>query len=164
MYQDNGSGGYRWGYQINGAEPHLEWFKLGLDETMQRDRSSLATKYPVSTRLPMQRYGYEISPAKLTTDYLRALYEHVKYILTQTVVESALKGSGREYIITVPAVWSRMAQDLTISCAVNAGLGPRGKLHIVSEPEAAVIYAFKEMNSCGLQQNDTFVVVDAGGG
>lgn len=104
------------------------------------------------------------SPTKLATDYLTALRDHAEYMLQTFLTEMALKRTPREYVISVPAVWTDMARHLTTTCAVNAGMGPAGKLHIVSEPEAAAMYAFKEMNSCGLDEGDTFVVCDAGGG
>ena len=126
---------------------------------------ALQKKYPASTQLPMQSSSeYVPSPAKLATDYLAAMHRHAEYMLLQTVTEAALRRTPREYVITVPAVWSEMARDLTSTCAVDAGMGPRGRLHIVSEPEAAAMYAFKEMNLCGLDKRDTFVVCDAGGG
>ena len=84
-------------------------------------------------------------------------------MLVETVREAALRRTLREYIITVPAIWSEAARDLTITCAVDAGMGDREKLHVISEPEAAALYAFKE-NSCGLKEEDTFMVCDAGGG
>lgn len=131
---------------------------------MQRDRSSLARKYPGSTRLPLEQAGYEISAAKLATDYLRALYYHVEAMLLRTVTEAALRRMPREYIITVPAVWTDAARELTSNCAVGAGMGPKDKLHVISEPEAAAMYAFKEMKSWALDVNDTFILCDCGGG
>ena len=81
--------------------------------------------------------------------------------------ERVLRTTKREYIITVPAVWSDKAKELTAECAVDAGMGPRDRLHIVSEPEAAAIYAFSrfnEINAGSLKIGDTFVLCDAGGG
>ena len=66
--------------------------------------------------------------------------------------------------ITVPAVWSDMAQSKTRSCAEKAGMGSGTNLHIISEPEAAAIYSLDAMDPHGLKVDDTFVVCDAGGG
>lgn len=104
------------------------------------------------------------SPTRLATDYLTALRDHAERMLQASLTEKALKKTPREYVISVPAVWTDKARDLTTICAVNAGMRPAGKLHIVSEPEAAAMYAFKEMSSCGLDEGDTFMVCDAGGG
>lgn len=162
------AGGYRWGYQIKNQEKRYEWFKLGLDPSMQRDDSSLARKYPGNKQLPIQLLSRgEITPQKLTTDYLKALRDHAERMLLRNVLETVLQRTPREYVITVPAVWTEKARDLTAKCAVDAGMGSEDKLHIVSEPEAAAMYAiskFKEINTGGLESGDTFVLCDAGGG
>ena len=131
---------------------------------MQRDGSGLARKYPALTRTQQASGGFFKSPAELSADYLTKLREHVEYMLSQTLTAVAFRRTLREYIITVPAVWSDRARDLTSSCAVEAGMGTREKLHIISEPEAAAMHAFKAMTTSGLIERDTFVLCDAGGG
>ena len=66
--------------------------------------------------------------------------------------------------ITVPAVWSDMAQAKTRNCAEAAGMGAGAALHIISEPEAAALFALSAMDRHGLQIGETFVLCDAGGG
>ena len=66
--------------------------------------------------------------------------------------------------ITVPAVWSDTAQAKTRACADAAGMGVGASLHIISEPEAAALYALKALNTHGLKIGDTFMLCDAGGG
>ena len=130
---------------------------------MQKDGSGLARRYPALT--PTQASGgFFKSPKELSTDYLTKLREHAEYMLSQTLTAVAFKRTLREYIITVPAVWSDRARDLTASCAIQAGMGNRDTLHITSEPEAAAMYAFKMKSTGGLAARDTFVLCDAGGG
>ena len=62
----------------------------------------------------------------------------------------------------MPAVWSDSAQAKTRACAERAGMG-KG-LQIISEPEAAAIYALHAMDPHSIQVGDTFVLCDAGGG
>ena len=66
--------------------------------------------------------------------------------------------------ITVPAVWSDMAQAKTRACAEAAGMGKGTALHIISEPEAAALYALDAMDPHNLKVGNTFVLCDAGGG
>ncbi len=66
--------------------------------------------------------------------------------------------------ITVPAVWSDDAQAKTLACAEKAGMGAGSSLHIVSEPEAAAIYALDMMDPHNIKKGDTFVLCDVGGG
>lgn len=70
-----------------------------------------------------------------------------------------------EYIITVPAVWPEAAQNTTRRCAENAGMASTRPVQIITEPEAAGIYALEHMSQeIGLSEGDTFVICDAGGG
>ena len=155
---------YRWGYQIENLEERYEWFKLDLDPSMQKDDSGLARRFPALTRSQQATGGLYKSAEELSTDYLTKLREHAEYMLSQTLIDVAFRRTLKEYIITVPAVWSDRARDLTSSCAIAAGMGTRDNLHIISEPEAAAMYAFKSMNARGLSERDTFVLCDAGGG
>ena len=100
----------------------------------------------------------------MTTDFLTALRKHVEGVLRHKLPDSALHSTPLEYIITVPAVWSDMAQSKTRACAEKAGMGSGAALHIISEPEAAAIYALDAMDPHGLEIGDTFVLCDAGGG
>ena len=53
--------------------------------------------------------------------------------------------SANQFLST-PAVWSDAAQSKTRKCAEKAGMGSGEKLQIVSEPEAAAVYALDAMD------------------
>lgn len=150
----------KWGYQIGDEDKRYEWFKLELDphHGRERGRSNLAEEYPSTTALPS---GSGVSTETLVIDYLTALRKHVQYVLDKKYTKAVMK-IPINYIITVPAVWSPMAQAKTRSCAESAGMGRGDSLHIISEPEAAAVYALDGMTD--LNEGDTFVVCDAGGG
>ena len=61
-------------------------------------------------------------------------------------------------------MWSDRAQALTRECAEKAGMGNGEKIQIISEPEAAAIYALDVMDPHIIKAGDTFVICDAGGG
>lgn len=65
-----------------------------------------------------------------------------------------------EYILTVPALWSDRARNLTFECAKKAGMS---RISCISEPEAAAIYTLSAIQPNSLQIDDNFVVCDAGG-
>jgi molecular chaperone DnaK (HSP70) len=55
-----------------------------------------------------------------------------------------VESKPKEYILSVPAIWSDLAKNKTLECAFNAGYGDRNdpsSIRLVSEPEAAAIYA-----------------------
>lgn len=122
---------------------------------------SLDTKLPDLQALPP---AYNVSGEKLVTDYLTALRKHAEQVLRYYLPRSALQSTPIEYIITVPAVWSDAAQCKTRMCAERAGMGLAPDIRIISEPEAAAIYALDAMDPHNLQIGDTFVLCDAGGG
>lgn len=108
--------------------------------------------------------GYDIPAEKLVTDYLTALRKHAERVLRYKLPHSALLSTPLEFVITVPAVWSDAAQAKTRACAENAGMGLGTALHIISEPEAAAMYALDAMDPHSIRIDDTFVLADLGGG
>jgi molecular chaperone DnaK (HSP70) len=125
--------------------------------------SELAKNYPSQT-------GYDPVEGKtcerLVVDFLRSLRERADEFFQTTLADIVLESTPREYIITVPAIWTDKAQKTTRECAEEAGMGLWGHVHITSEPEAAGIWALEDMRSHGAQFNkgDAFVICDAGGG
>ncbi len=61
-------------------------------------------------------------------------------------------------------MWSDLAQATTKACANAAGMGAGTALHIISEPEAAALYALTALDPHGIKIGDTFMLCDAGGG
>ncbi|KAK4241521.1 hypothetical protein C8A03DRAFT_30383 [Achaetomium macrosporum] len=159
---------FEWGFQALNQPPGVkrhEWFKLGLDPDLRSraEASELMVAYPSTTALPPVKPRH---CEKLVGDYLRSLKAATDSYFTRALTKRIL-GSPREYIITVPAMWSEAAQEATRSCAAEAFLGNRheiDKIQIVAEPEAAGVYALTGMPTLGLGEGDTFVICDAGGG
>ncbi|CAD6568570.1 MAG: hypothetical protein ASARMPRED_001863 [Alectoria sarmentosa] len=152
---------YKWGFQIGEDEQRHQWFKLDLDPSQRRDTSQLARLFPDPKAAPP---GYDMPPEKLSTDYLTAIRKHGEQVLRYKLPSSALQSLPIEYIITVPAVWSDAAQARTRLCAEQAGMGLGHALHIISEPEAAAVYALDVLDPHIIEIGDTFVLCDAGGG
>ena len=124
--------------------------------------------------------AYDMPSEKLVKDYLTALRKHAEQVLRYKLPQSAFQSTSIEFVvrwpshdifgmakgeqITVPAVWSDLAQAKTRACAEQAGMGTGSALHIISEPEAAAIYALDVMDPHNIKVGDTFVLCDAGGG
>ncbi|KAI1128576.1 actin-like ATPase domain-containing protein [Nemania abortiva] len=167
--QYNGKGGEalegspsNWGFQTEEdyQEPKYQWFKLELDPKL---RNMLAEKYPKTAIHPKPEHV-----EKLVTDYLRVLREHAESKIKASFAgleDRLLRRVPWEYIITVPAVWPEIAQNTTRRCAANAGMASSSPVQIITEPEAAGIYALNHMaQEINLTVGDTFVICDAGGG
>jgi len=137
-----------------------QWFKLELDPNL---RNTLARRYPKTAIQPKPE-----DVEKLITDYLRVLREHADGRIKASFAglgDALLRRVPWEYIITVPAVWPETAQNTTRKCAAQAGMASSNPVQIITEPEAAGIYALEHMSrEIGLTIGDTFVICDAGGG
>jgi molecular chaperone DnaK (HSP70) len=103
---------------------------------------------------------------QLVTDFISALGNHLTYTLREKLGEQVVKSTPLEFVVTVPAIWSDLAKDKTRKACQSASGLQAGKapIHLVSEPEAAAIYALHGLDPHGLKVGDTVVVVDAGGG
>ncbi|KAL8882651.1 MAG: hypothetical protein Q9198_000386 [Flavoplaca austrocitrina] len=106
--------------------------------------------------------SYNQEPADVVKDYLSTLRRHIQAILHQMLPQSVALSTPVNYIITVLAMWSDIAVKRTRKCAELAGMGT--SLTIVSEAEAAAIWALQEVPPGSIEIGDTFVVCDAGGG
>ncbi|OAG11476.1 putative Hsp70 family chaperone [Paraphaeosphaeria sporulosa] len=168
LHYDNGgtTGVYRWGYQAqqyaarHGTKMH-EWFKLGLCNDFEERRareSELMRKYKSQTALPVVKDDECMS---LVVNYLSSVKGAVDQFFHTQYGEDAAQ-CPRDYIITVPALWDHAEQEKTRLCAERAGMGEGSQLQLVPEPEAACIYAIQQM--LWINEGDTFVICDAGGG
>ncbi|KAL1615853.1 hypothetical protein SLS56_011655 [Neofusicoccum ribis] len=155
---------YLWGAEIQDDDTRYEWFKLDLESPQRSvEKSNLAAVYPSGVAMPR---GY-IPPEKLTVDYLKALREHAVKQLQDTLTRNNILinlSSSIDYVVTIPAIWSAKAKDLTRSCASQAGMGDPDDIKVITEPEAAAMFELKERPPDDLQIGDTFVLCDAGGG
>ncbi|KAJ6153673.1 hypothetical protein N7470_006632 [Penicillium chermesinum] len=153
-----GTSAVNWGYQVN-DEVHpnaIRGLKLLLNDSK-----------PVTYRPSIEAKSHLKSLGKSTVDaiadYLRALVGHAKEILRRRF-DSALDIMEIQYILTVPAVWSDKAKDLTMQAGCRAGI-PRAQLSLLSEPESAAIYAIRAIQPNTMAKHgDCIIVCDAGGG
>ncbi|KIW19845.1 hypothetical protein PV08_00420 [Exophiala spinifera] len=153
----------KWGFQIDEDEQRYQWFKLGIDPKQQQQQavSHLSIAYPSAKALPPASDPHH-SPVELATTYLICIRRHVEKLLTLKLGKGVIDTTPICYTITVPAIWDDAAKARTQQCAKNAGMGD--EVRIISEPDAAIIYAIDTMDPHKFQVGDTFVVCDAGGG
>ncbi|KAJ6441863.1 Hsp70 family chaperone [Purpureocillium lavendulum] len=151
-------GDVQWGFAIPGTAPQdevIEWFKLekrDLDPSLEQISQDVTTSIGRGGR----------SPDDLVTDYMSALTDHLMYTLREKLGDSVVKSTVLEFVVTVPAIWSDLAKDRTRkACQKASGPSP---VHLISEPEAAAIYALNGLDTHDLGVDDTMIVVDAGGG
>ena len=169
-----------WGAKVRSTEDHeprIAHFKLGLEETVrevyhagsdarlkrQSSKSSVLGGY-----LSNPDWYHPLLPEKkavdFTADYLSAVCDYILKVRLPTVFdERFLERQQISYVITVPAIWSEKAKELTRRAAYKAGI-QRRRLILITEPEAAALYCATFCDEVDLQAGDRFLICDAGGG
>ncbi|KAK6532387.1 hypothetical protein TWF281_006576 [Arthrobotrys megalospora] len=117
------------------------------------------------------------SAINVSSDYLRLLYKELMEKILRRRLPETLDVTPIHFIFTVPAIWGHQAQQATKLAAEFAGFRsrPTDTMSLVSEPEAASLFVLKAMHEANfsristaampsLNEGDTFVVCDAGGG
>ena len=156
---DETTGELQWGFSIPDGSQRFQWFKTDFGSPQDNEVSHLSTEYPDPKALPP---SYNNDPVRLVTEYLTCLRKHAHSILKLKLGPAVTNSTPIEFIVTVPAIYSDSAKDRMAACAKAAGMGQF--VRMVSEPEAAVIYALDAMDPHNLKKGDKFVVCDAGGG
>lgn len=94
-------------------------------------------------------------PVDLVADYLTEVRKHVWQELATQYGESMFESLRKELVVTVPAVWSERAKDLTLKAVTKAKFDA-AKISLVTEPEAAAVYTLKGMTE-GASKEDVKV-------
>lgn len=172
LYDDEDPSKFKWGGQVDWRTPAIRGVKLLLDPDQ-----------PKPTYLPMSvkkdRKTLPKDPIAVAADFIGAIYKHALSVIESSTVQGYFKLCEKEFILSVPAVWSDKAKDLTLQvksflspivrhtllltkkkAAKKAGIHP---VTMIKEPEAAALYILSS-NDHAFQAGDTFVVCDAGGG
>lgn len=104
------------------------------------------------------------SAVDFAADYLREVRNYVCHqTLPRQLGKEFLQHEHISYAITVPAIWSYKARDLTKQAAERAGI-PSDAIEIIAEPEAAALYCASTCAEGNLKEGDCFLICDAGGG
>ncbi|KAH0566440.1 hypothetical protein GP486_000152 [Trichoglossum hirsutum] len=145
-----------WGSKVNATSgSKLEGIKLLLDPNQ-----------PTPLFVPAQITKVELlklgkPPIDVATDYIGALYKHALSQIEKAYPRDYVQMHQKKFVLTVPAVWSDKAKDVTLRAARNAGIHP---ITLIKEPEAAALYTLHFLKNGALAIGDAFVLCDAGGG
>ena len=145
-----------WGYQVRPQEPRIRCIKLFLDRRKKLPNFVSSKEVTQLLSLATRKVIDAVS------DYLAKIHETAMFALVQQYDYFFVTNTPIDFVLTVPAVWSDAAKDATRKAAEQTGFGKR--LHLISEPEAAAVYAVKAIQKNGLKVGANIVVCDAGGG
>ena len=103
----------------------------------------------------------------LCASYLSRLRADAEESMRQRYGSKTYGSVRKELVVTVPAVWSERAKDLTMKALERSGWQP-DKSTLVTEPEAAAMFTLKQMmegpSRSEFDVGNTFIICDAGGG
>lgn len=163
-----------WGSKIKEDSPErvIRGFKLGLDASKQKswtkdvgipEKDNTVLFHEKNTRVEMGRL-YR-STVQIVADYIGAVYKHAIAKISEDEMTGILN-LPREFVITVPAMWSDQAKAATLDAArlAHEDLKLVSPKDLVTEPEAAALYALQSFRNWGVTTGDTFILCDAGGG
>ncbi|TGJ83120.1 hypothetical protein E0Z10_g5648 [Xylaria hypoxylon] len=147
------NGQFEWGAQVPEEAAHEahRLFKLALEPGMFRKAAENIGEIPLPANVD-----------QIITDYMTGVWGRV----LQTMREQLeYEPENFHVVLTVPAVWSELSKQRTVQAFRRIPNLPKSvTTYLLSEPEAAAIAVIKETDRSSLKVDDTFVVVDAGGG
>ncbi|KAF8861505.1 Hsp70 family protein-like protein [Acephala macrosclerotiorum] len=153
-YDPNDNTRFTWGTQKHNSDV-LQGIKLLLDPDQPRP----IYLPELNVKSDLQRIGK--TALDITADYMGAIYKHAMYVIRSKVSVDYLDVCQKQFVLSVPAVWSDKAKDVTLQAAEKAGIYP---ITLIKEPEAAAMYTLHTLQDKSLAVGDAFVICDAGGG
>ncbi|KAI0539552.1 Hsp70 family protein-like protein [Xylaria digitata] len=155
QYTPGSTDKFKWGYELGQTlKEKISGLKLLLDPDLKRpywiphDPSAEIAKLPKPV-------------VDVVADYLKAIFQHAIAEVEKGYLPGFVEGFKKQYILTVPAVWSDTAKATTQRAARKAGISP---VDMITEPEAAALFTLQTMKDKGLKDGDAIVICDAGGG
>jgi hypothetical protein len=105
-----------------------------------------------------------MKPVDYARDYLTGIIRFVRQdVLPSPYGDKFLQNQRISYVITVPAIWSDKAKQLTQKAAIASDID-KDSLTLITEPEAAALYCATLCEEVDLEPDDNFMICDAGGG
>jgi|SRR5579859_882604 len=156
-----------WGGTVKPShKTQIAFFKLGLQDSIGDFYKSATSEMEGFLKGPGYRHARLPSKSALdfAADYLKAIVNHVLNVsLPKHFSKDFMTEQSIGYVITVPAIWSDKAKNLTRQAAERAGIA-EADLQMVTEPEAAALYCSTLCGEVDLTDGDRFLICDAGGG
>ncbi|OAQ70708.1 Hsp70 family protein [Pochonia chlamydosporia 170] len=145
---------FKWGASVDALESGITGIKLLLDPEQARPL------YLPSINVKKNLKELAKPPVEIAADFIGAIYKHALAEISKTVPKPYMDMCSKEFVVSVPAVWSDAAKNATLQAAKSAGIHP---VTLIKEPEAAALHIVKSLDF-SIKKGDAFVVCDAGGG
>ncbi|CAB5125189.1 actin-like ATPase domain-containing protein [Rhizophagus irregularis] len=152
----------------------LRWGELALFQEQRRKKNQDAEQFHIIERfkLHLDNKMKQKPQLPIMFDYKKAITDYL--IKMKGVIEESLErrwpGLSLKqvlFVLSVPAEWLPYTRAVLRECVFRAGFideDTHSNLEFITEPEAAAIHCLSVCNEHDLEENDTFLVVDCGGG
>lgn len=119
MLKYEGKDSFLWGYELDrSTKERIEGIKLLLDP----DQSKPIYAPPVNIEAELKKLG---KPAiDVATDYISAIYQHALRTIEGKYPKSYLEMLNKEFVLSVPAVWSDKAKETTLRVRMRLEILP----------------------------------------
>lgn len=113
MYDEKDPSKFKWGGQLDWRDPAVRGVKLLLDPTQ---------KSPAY--LPISSAENDLEDSKKTAvsvaaDFIGAIYKHALSVVESSVLKSYFDFCEKDFVLSVPAVWSDKAKELTLEASTT---------------------------------------------
>lgn len=108
MYDERDPSKFKWGGQVNWRDPAVHGVKLLLDPDQPMP------KYLPTSSFTTDRNALPKDPVDVAADFIGAVYKHALSVIASSGVKEYFELCEKEFVLSVPAVWSDKAMDLTL--------------------------------------------------
>jgi hypothetical protein len=109
-YTDKNDKEFQWGYAVDNIETaKIVGVKLLLDPD---GRQYFNTASALMTKRELTKWGKE--PWKVVSDFMEAIITHAMKIIAKQYSQTYLDTVNKEFVVSVPAIWSDKAKDATL--------------------------------------------------
>lgn len=113
------NGVMRWGFLLEEQDRRIRCIKLFLDKS--QPLPSFVSSIDVESQLKLAHKQV----ADCAREYLGAIHEHVLDVLKRRYSAAFISSTKLEFILTIPAIWTDIAQHATFTAARDAGFASR---------------------------------------
>lgn len=113
LYDEKDSSKFKWGGQVDWRTPAVHGVKLLLDPDQPKPA------YLANSSFKKDRKALPKDPIDVAADFIGAVYMHALAVIESSSVRDYFKLCDKEFILSVPAVWSDKAKDLTLKVCLT---------------------------------------------
>ena len=108
---------FKWGYELDRVvEEKIVGIKLLLDP--DQDRPFYDPSSSTSTKVEIKKLSK--APIDIVSDYFKAIYQHALSKIASKVGKGYLDMLDKQFVLSVPAVWSDKAKDHTLKVRAHS--------------------------------------------